>query len=159
MHAKLFRTCLILGGVLAGMQLLMADGETLAMPATKAIWTDQQVAAIIGNLLRGGVILAAAVVLAGGVLYLIRHGTTAPDYRVFHGEPADLRHVPGIIKDVIALRSRGIIQLGVLLLIATPVVRVAFSVVAFALQGDCLYVCLTLIVLGVLIYSLIGGYL
>jgi uncharacterized membrane protein len=122
------------------------------------MWTDQQVEAIVSNLLRAGVILAAAVVLAGGVSYLIRHGTTAPDYRVFHGEPADLRRVPGIINDGIALRSRGIIQLGLLLLIATPVARVAFSVVAFALQGDCLYVGMTLIVLGVLLYSLIGGY-
>jgi uncharacterized membrane protein len=129
------------------------------MPATEAMWTEQRVEAIVGKLLRGGVLLAAAVVLAGGVLYLIRHGTAVPDYRVFYGEPADLRRVSGIINDAIALRSRGIIQLGLLLLIATPVVRVAFSVVAFALLGDRLYVGVTLIVLSVLLYSLMGAYL
>jgi uncharacterized membrane protein len=47
--------------------------------------------------------------------------------------------------------------LGLLLLIATPVARVAFSVLAFALQRDRTYIFVTLIVLGMLIYSLTGG--
>jgi uncharacterized membrane protein len=52
------------------------------------------------------------------------------------------------------LHSRGLIQLGLLLLIATPVARVAFSVLAFAEQRDWLYVSITLVVLAVLVYSL-----
>jgi uncharacterized membrane protein len=114
---------------------------------------------IIGNLLRIGVIIAAAMVLIGGVLYLIHYGTTLPDYRVFRGEPSDLRSLSGIVIDTLSLRSRGIIQLGLLLLIATPVARVVFSVFAFALQRDYTYVIVTLIVLGVLMYSLAGGHL
>jgi len=52
------------------------------------------------------------------------------------------------------MHAHGIIQLGLLLLIATPVARVAFSVVAFAAERDWLYVAITLIVLAILIYSL-----
>jgi uncharacterized membrane protein len=122
-------------------------------------WTDQKVEELIGTLLRAGVTLAAAVVLFGGTVYLVRHGLAAPQYHVFRGEPTDLRTLLGIVKDALAFRGRGLIQLGLLLLIATPIARVAFSVVAFALQRDRLYVAVTLIVLAVLIYSLTGGHL
>ena len=120
-------------------------------------WTDERVDEIIGNLLRSGVILAAAVVLLGGGLYLTQHGLTVPDYRVFHGEPADLRGVSGIVRDALALDGRGLIQLGLLLLLATPVARVTVSVLAFALQRDRTYVVVTLIVLAILLYSLGSG--
>jgi uncharacterized membrane protein len=121
-------------------------------------WTDQYVEELIGTLLRVGVTLAAAVVLFGGTVYLVRRGLGAPQYHVFVGEPTDLRRLSGIVKDALAFRGRGLIQLGLLLLIATPIARVAFSVAAFALQGDRLYVVVTLIVLAVLIYSLTGGH-
>ena len=117
-------------------------------------WTDERVERMIGALLRWGVILAAAVVMAGGAMYLVRHGSTIPDYRVFRGEPSDLRNVSGIITDAVSWHRRGLIQFGLLLLIAVPVARVAFSVVAFALQRDRTYVVVTLIVLAVLLYSL-----
>jgi uncharacterized membrane protein len=103
--------------------------------------------------------LAAVVVFGGGALYLIRHGVTSPDYRVFHGEPADLRSVSGVVTEALSLQGRGIIQLGLLLLIAMPIVRVAFSVFAFAQQRDRTYVIVTLVVLAVLLYSLLGDYL
>ena len=79
------------------------------------------------------------------------------EFTVFVGEPADLRNVSGIVRDALALRGRGLIQLGLLLLIATPVARVAFSVVAFAMQRDRLYVVVALIVLAVLMCSLTGA--
>jgi uncharacterized membrane protein len=120
-------------------------------------WTDQQVEQVIGNLLRYGVLTAALVTLAGAVLFLVRHGGEPADYRVFHGEPADLRTVSGVVADALAGRSRGVIQLGLLLLIATPVVRVVFSVFAFGRQRDYLYVVVTLIVLAVLMYSLFAA--
>ena len=129
------------------------------MSSSKRTWTEQQLENIVGNLLRVGVMLAAVVVFGGGVLYLIRHGAISPDYRVFHGEPADLRSVSGIVTDALALQSRGIIQLGLLLLVATPIARVAFSVFAFAQQRDRTYVIVTLVVFAVLLYSLVGGYL
>lgn len=122
-------------------------------------WTDQRVEVIIGNLLRAGVLIAAAVVLAGGAVYLIRHGSAVPHYAVFLGEPTDLRTLSGILADAISLRGRGIIQLGLLILLATPVARVAFSVFAFAMERDVLYVIVTLMVLAVLIFGLSGGVL
>jgi len=120
-------------------------------------WTDQRIENIVGNLLRAGVILSAAVVLCGGVLYLIKYGHAPADYRIFRGEPTDLKSVSGIVRDAFALRSRGIIQLGLLLLIATPVARVAFSIFGFAEEKDRMYVAFTVIVLLILLYSLIGS--
>lgn len=118
------------------------------------VWGDQRVEGIIANLLRAGVIIAASVVLLGGIIYLIRHGKQAPNYRVFIGEPAYLRGVSGIIAETRALSGRGIIQLGLLLLVATPVARVIFSVAAFALQRDWGYVVITLTILTILSCSL-----
>ncbi len=125
------------------------------LPSRRA-WTDEQMEQVLGTLLRTGVIVAGAVVLLGGVFYLLHYGSTVPDYRVFRGEPADLRSVAGIVKDSLSFSSRGVIQLGILLLIATPILRVVCSVLAFALQRDLTYVMTTLIVLSVLIYSLSG---
>jgi hypothetical protein len=58
-------------------------------------WSDQKVEEIMGNLLRGGVMVAALVVLIGGLLYLVRYGAVSPVYQVFRGEPADLRTLSG----------------------------------------------------------------
>jgi len=120
-------------------------------------WNDVKVEIIIGTLLRSGVITAAAVVLAGAGLYLVRHGHAPIDYSTFHGEPAKLRMPSDIIHDTLGGSGRAIIQLGLLLLIATPIARVAFSVVAFAIEHDYLYVLVTLIVLAVLLYSLLAS--
>jgi uncharacterized membrane protein len=119
--------------------------------------SDARTEIVLGNLLRSGVILATTVIFLGGVIYLVRHGGEAPDYRAFHGEPSDLRSVGGIVLRTLALRGRGIIQLGLLLLIATPVMRVLCSVAAFALQRDPTYVVVTLTVLTFLLTSLFGG--
>ena len=122
----------------------------------KDAWNDQKIEDIIGNLLRIGVGTAAAVVLVGAAAYLVRHGFGHANYRVFRGEPSDLRTLRGIVRAALGLHPRGIIQLGLVLLIATPVARVAFSVLAFAVERDRMYVVFTLMVLGILILSLAG---
>jgi uncharacterized membrane protein len=127
------------------------------MAQDKAGWTDERVEQVVGNLLRTGVLLAAAVVLLGAAVYLARHGTELADRRAFHGEPEDLRNPAGIVRDALALSGRGLIQLGVLLLIATPVARVVFSAWAFARQRDWTYFLVTLVVLAVLSISLFFG--
>lgn len=127
------------------------------MPGEKPTLTDEQVEQTIGRLLQFGVLLGATVVAVGGALYLVKYGADRPHYRRFHGETVDLRTFAGIVSDALAGRSRGIIQLGVLLLIATPVARVAFSVIAFVRERDRLYVVVTLIVLTTLCYSLFAG--
>ena len=125
------------------------------MPAERN-WTDQRIENILANLLRAGVLLSALVVLIGGVIYLVRHGHAPVDYRVFRGEPARLGTIRGTARDAFELRGQGIIQLGLLLLIATPVARVAFSIFGFAEERDGLYVVFTVIVFSVLLYSLFG---
>jgi len=120
-------------------------------------WTNVRVELAVSRILRVGLFLAAALVVAGGALYLARHGAEIPHYRVFKGEPAELTSVAAIARDALAGSAQGVIQLGLLVLLATPVARVAFSVVAFALQRDRLYVGVTLVVLAVLAYSLLGG--
>jgi len=120
-------------------------------------WTDQRVETIVGNLLRAGVLLAAAVVSLGGIIFLVRHGREIPHYHAFVGEPEEYRTISGIVRRAATFHGRNIIQLGLLILIATPVARVALSVVAFALQRDRLYVGITLVVLAVLAFSLAGG--
>ena len=120
-------------------------------------WDDRRIEVILGNLLRSGVLLSAAVVLWGACVYLSRHAHESADYRVFRGEPSEFRTIPGIIRSVINGRGRGLIQLGLLLLIATPLARVTFSVVGFAIERDRMYVVFTLIVLAILLYSLFGS--
>jgi uncharacterized membrane protein len=117
---------------------------------------DQKMDQIMGGLLRTGVVLAAAIVFVGGVLFLSRHRLPVTNYRVFQGEPVELRTISGIFHEALAFHGRGFIQLGLLVLIATPVARVAFSFFAFLYDRDWTYVFVTVLVLGLLIYSLFG---
>ena len=115
----------------------------------------QQVETILGNLLRTGVIVSAVVVAnRSGDIFVSPSERACPITTIFKGEPTDLRSVGGIIKDALALSGRGIIQLGLLLLIATPVMRVLISIVVFVKQGDRKYMVITVAVLVILIYSL-----
>jgi uncharacterized membrane protein len=122
-------------------------------------WYDQKIEVIIAHLLRFGVLAAALVVISGAVLYLGAHPWARVDYRTFHAAPAELRTVHGIVRAAFSGDSRGLMQLGLILLIATPIVRVIFSVFAFAAEGDRMYVWFTLLVLAVLLYSLFGSFL
>ena len=128
-----------------------------SQPFTPQPWRDRRIEIILGNLLRIGVLVSAAVVLLGASIYLSRHAHEPADYRVFRGEPSEYRTIRGVIQSAISGGGRGLIQLGLLLLIATPIARVAFSVVGFAIERDRLYVAFTLIVLAILLYSLLGS--
>lgn len=129
----------------------MPQGKSTSGESTR---TDQRFDELMGLLLRSGVILAASIVFVGGAIYLLRHPVPI-DYRVFQGEPESLRSIPGIIREAKAFKGRGLIQLGLLVLIATPISRVAFSVLAFFYDRDWKYVVFTLIVFGLLLYSLL----
>ncbi len=118
---------------------------------------DERMERAMGGILRAGVLLSAAVVLVGGVLYLRGHAMPPEYYHLFRGEPAPLRSVHGIVADAGALRSPGVVQLGVLLLLATPVARVMFALLSFVVQRDRVYILATLVVLGVLLYSMLGA--
>ncbi|MBG1241177.1 DUF1634 domain-containing protein [Nostoc sp. NZL] len=128
------------------------------------ISSDQQLKYLLSNFLKYGVLIASSVVLLGGILYLIHHGAEPAGYHFFQGEPSEFSSPVGVVKAVLSgsdayggLRLRGIIQLGLLLLIATPIVRVFISLLAFLLQREYIYVIVTLLVLSSLIYSLVGA--
>jgi uncharacterized membrane protein len=118
---------------------------------------DQRIDEIMAVLLRSGVLLSAGLVFLGGMIFLVRHPMPVLNYRNFQGEPPEYTTISGILRDAAKLHGRGLIQLGMLLLIATPVARVLFSVFAFLYERDWTYVSVTLIVLGLLTYSLFGG--
>lgn len=118
--------------------------------------TDEQMDRMIGVLLRAGVILSAATTLAGGIWHFVQHGGAMPDYHVFRGEPSELHSVGGVLHGIAQGHSESLVQLGLLMLIATPIARVALSVAAFAVQRDRTYVAITLVVLTALVASLAG---
>lgn len=112
----------------------------------------------ISSLLKYGVFLASAVVLVGGILYLIVCGTEPASYQSFQGEPRELCSPIGVVTTALSGNPLGIIQLGLLLLIATPLSRVALSCLIFLWQRDWLYGIVTLFVLSELIYGFIRAY-
>jgi uncharacterized membrane protein len=112
--------------------------------------TDQNIVTRIGLLLRAGVIASACLLLCGGVIYLSRHGLeAAPDRRQF--TPPEFSRPGDVLQAAREGRGRAIIQLGVLLLLATPVMRVVYSIFAFARRRDLVYVLFPLLVLLVLL--------
>ncbi len=122
---------------------------------------DRRLETIIGRLLQIGVLASATTVLVGGILYLVQSHSGRVDYRSFEplgssapGNP-DLLTLSGIVRSAIHFDSLGLIQFGLLLLIATPVARVALAAVGFALERDRLYTVVSLIVLVILAFSLI----
>jgi uncharacterized membrane protein len=114
---------------------------------------DRMMETIMGRLLQVGVLLASFVMMAGGILYMRAHHAAMPDYRVFQSEPQALRHVAGVLKGVAAGDSAAVIQLAVLLLIATPVARVVFALIAFGIERDKLYIAVSAVVLAVLLFG------
>lgn len=123
----------------------------------KKDWQDKDIELALGNLLRWGVVLSSAVVLTGGIIYLVRHGGTFPDYKTFHGLLQPYHNLRNIFSGVAELKGQAIIQLGVVLLIATPVARIIFSIIGFIREKDLLYIFIALIVLGIIIISTVLG--
>jgi len=121
-------------------------------PAIKP--TDQQFEIFLGKLLRTGVVIAALIVLAGGVWFLSEAHGARREYATFRGVPAELSSLDEIFHGAVGGQALAVIQLGILVLIATPVARVLFSMLGFALEKDWMYVGVTAMVLVLLLYSL-----
>lgn len=121
-------------------------------------WNDARMRELMGTLLRIGVITSALFVLFGGILFFIQHPKEIFDYSTFKGEPARFRQVHLIVKEALNFRGRDIIQLGLILLIATPVARVVFSLIVFLIERDWIYTAITSVVLSILLLSLFSNY-
>lgn len=114
----------------------------------------RQAEMVISHVLRGGVFLSALIILAGVVAFYHAYFTTP-------GHTANVAAFPHTLADVGAGLAHGnplaIIVLGLLVLLATPVVRVAVSIFAFALERDWRYVVITSLVLAILLVSFALG--
>lgn len=119
---------------------------------------DKDIQVLIGWVLRAGVFLSMTTVTIGGVLYLYRHGHTIQDYGKFKGIPGFIQNFGGILNGIFTFRGRAIIQAGIILLIATPVIRVIFSAIGFILEKDYLYTGITFIVLLIILISALSGH-
>ena len=124
---------------------------------TKKYWQDKDVALLVGKTLRTGVLCAMSTTIVGGLIYLFHNSKNIPDYHVFKGADPTLRHLPGILDGVIHLNGMAIIQLGVAILIATPVIRVMLSAIGFLIERDYMYVLITLVVLGIIMFNMLSG--
>jgi len=122
-----------------------------------ADFDDARMEIVMGRLLQAGVLLAATVVLAGGIIYLFAHAGERTNYRVFVARPVGLRHPSELLRGIAAGDAGAIIQLGILLLVATPICRVIFAVTAFLRESDWLYVGISLTVLAVLLFGMFRG--
>jgi uncharacterized membrane protein len=119
---------------------------------------DRKVEILIGFSVRLLVLAAASIAGMGGILYLHRLSPQAiPSYGVFESEPATLRGVTEVVKYALTFDARGLMQLGILFLIAIPVIRVIIFAASFAMRRDWLYCIITGIVCAILLFSLIGG--
>ena len=112
---------------------------------------DDRMELIMGRLLQVGVLLASTVVLIGGALYLHSYAVSPTDLRRFSSEPAAFRNTAALFRDVLRGDPAAIIQIGILLLIATPTARVIFAGIAFAFERDRMYVAISVVILAVLL--------
>lgn len=128
--------------------------EVLARPQpTRA--STAQMEGLIGVTLLVGVLASTIIVFFGGLVYVWRHSAMTVHYRVFRGEPSDLRSLRGIWEDVKTFSGRGIIQLGLILLVCLQVVRVILTGVLYLKIRDRMYVAVSAIVLALLLYGLV----
>ena len=120
--------------------------------------TDHSLELAVSHVLWWGMIIASSIVFAGGCIYIFRHGGEPASFRVFVGEPRELCSPWGAAKSALSGHGRGWIQVGIMLLVATPIIRVALSWFTFLRRQDWLYFAITSIVFGGLIYSFAGAY-
>jgi uncharacterized membrane protein len=118
---------------------------------------DKDMQLLLGQVLRAGTIISISIVFIGGILYLIRHGHSIANYKVFNGIPDFVQHPSGIIYGILNIKGQAIIQFGIVLLIATPIMRVVFSTIGFVLEKDYMYVAISLVVLSIIFFSMMTG--
>ena len=118
---------------------------------------DHDIDQRMGKLLQVGVFTAAGVMFMGGSIYLFVQPEPLPDYKHFHAAAESFRSIPGILWLAARGNAAALIQVGTLLMIATPVARVVFAAYAFGRQRDRLYFGVSSAVLVLLMYGLLVG--
>lgn len=126
-------------------------------PSSGTALTDERMEVLMGRLLQSGVFLAAAVVALGGLLYVVHHGTEHVAYGTFRPQPLKLKHPLSVLVTLRRSGTAGVLEAGILILIATPICRVIFALVSFAIERDRLYVLVSAVVLAALLFGLLHG--
>ncbi|HEY5326365.1 MAG TPA: DUF1634 domain-containing protein [Mucilaginibacter sp.] len=119
---------------------------------------DRDIQLLLGQVLRAGTVISITIVLFGGIIYLYNHGGANANYRVFIGIPDFIRHFNDLICNTFILKGQAIIQVGIILLIATPIIRVICSAIGFVLEKDYMYLGISLLVLFIIFISMISGH-
>jgi uncharacterized membrane protein len=127
----------------------MAETVTDASPQKDA--RLRQAELIISHVLRGGVVVSAAIILLGMVLFYLQMAITG------HATLAFPHTFTGIMQRLALGEPLAVVSLGLLILLLTPILRVAISIVIFALERDWLYTVITILVLAILLISLLLG--
>jgi uncharacterized membrane protein len=117
--------------------------------------SEKHVEEVMSKVLRWGICITSLIVFIGAIGFLSNHALEMHNYKNFTGTDSNNRTLSGIISSAFSLNWLGVIQIGLLLLIFVPIVRVAVSIYTFAKQKDSTYVVISAIVLGVLLYSFI----
>lgn len=111
---------------------------------------------LLGQVLIGGVLLSALLVLGGGVYYLLQHGGGHPHYARFNSAAQSAFHnVGSTLAQLGQGASRGVIQLGLFVLVLLQSVRVALCLWLFERQREWPYVLMSLFLLAVLLHSFV----
>ena len=118
---------------------------------------DTDIQLLLGQVLRAGTVISICVVFFGGIIYLSRHGQSIADYQKFKGIPDFVSTAKGLFNGALNFKGQAIIQLGIVLLIATPIMRVVFSTIGFVLEKDYMYVAISLVVLSIIFFSMMTG--
>src|ERR1700735_2410562 len=100
---------------------------------------DRDMQVLLGHVLRAGTIVSISIVFIGGIFFIYRHGQSITDYHKFNGIPSFVQTASGIFHGIWALKGQAMIQLGIALLIATPIIRIIFSAIGFVLEKDYMY--------------------
>lgn len=119
-------------------------------------WGDPDMELVISRIMRYGIVVASVIVIIGSVTFLSTHGKDKPQYATFNGQPKELTNVFRIISSLSSTNGLGLIEFGMVVLIAIPVLRVAFSIASFIAEKDKVYVIITSLVFILLLYSLLG---
>ena len=120
-----------------------------------ARWTEAELDVRMGRLLQWGVTLAALVMVCGAAVFLFHNAERAPNYRTFRVVSSPLHSLRGILGEARRGDGRGLIQLAVLLIVATPISRVIFAAYGFARMRDWLYVLISMTVLCLLLVAIV----
>ena len=119
---------------------------------------DKNLALVIGNVMRWGVIVSLSLTFLGGLLYILSHPHEIISYKEYIEKDYSVAEILGkTFSGLLHFDGESLITFGILLLFATPVLRVLFSLIGFILEKDKLYILITLIVLAIIFISLSGG--